>query len=247
MRNYWIKILVGALIIFAVGMIGVTLIRNGMVKVKDVVRGSGPISLPLAFIPFEIGGNKLGTLKRVVLERTSPKQISSVRVEVSLDDSLVAQGLSGCKLAANFDASREQSKGVHIRTGPGHSGTFRCLAGDETDSTLMEFGQAVLQPGDVTLALLLPKDLVNELQTGSFFSDSSETGDSLTDAMEALGDSIAEAQDSKADSLRERNGRLAESLRVVGRRRVDSLKQAALRLADSARAASLKEDASRPR
>jgi hypothetical protein len=247
MRNYWFRILVGALIIFAVGMIGVTLIRNGMGKVSDVVRGSGPISLPLAFIPFEIGGNKLGMVDRVVLERSSPKQISSARVEVKLDDSLVAHGLSECRLAANFDASHEHSKGVHVRTGPDHGGTFRCLAKDETDSTLVEFGKAVLQPGNVTVPLLLPKDLADELHTGNFFSDSSETGDSLTDAMEALGDSIAEAQENKTDSLRERNGRMAESLRVVGRRRVDSLKQAVHGLADSARAASLRENASRPR
>jgi hypothetical protein len=186
-------------------------------------------------------------LDRVVLERSSPKQVSSARVEVKLEDSLVAQGLSECRLVANFDASHEHSKGVHIRTGPDHSGTFRCLTKNETDSTLVEFGQAVLQPGNVTVPLLLPKDLANELHTGSFFSDSAETGDSLTDAMEALGDSIAEAQESKMDSVREQTGHLAESLRVVGRRRVDSLKQAAHGLADSAHAASLRENAARPR
>src|SRR5262249_54790499 len=114
MRNYWFRILVGALAIFVIGMIGVTLVHRGMARVNDVVRGNGPISLPIAFIPFEIGGNKLGKLERVVLERTAPKQISSVRVDVNLEDSLVAQGLSQCKLAANFDASEEHSKGIHI-------------------------------------------------------------------------------------------------------------------------------------
>jgi len=247
MRNYWIRILLGALVIFAIGMVGVTLIRHGVVKVNNVVHGSGPISLPLAFIPFEIGGSRLGMLDRVTLERTAPKQISSVRVEIKLEDSLVAQGLSECKLAANFDASRDGAKGVHIRTEAGVGGTFRCLKGGESDSALVEFGQAILQPGGVTLALLLPKDLVADLQTGNFLSDSAETSDSLTDAMEALGDSIEAAQENKADSVNGRNNRLADSLRVVGRLRIDSLKQAALRLADSARAASLKEDASRPR
>lgn len=247
MRNYWFKILLGALVIFAIGMLGVTLIRHGLVRVNNVVHGSGPISLPLAFIPFEIDGHKLGVLDRVILERTAPKQISSVRIEAKLNDSLVTQGLGACKLAANFDASHEGAKGVHIRTDPGFRGTFRCLKGDVSDSALVEFGQAVLQPGGVTLALLLPKDMVAELKSGSFLSDSSETSDSLSDAMEALGDSIEAAQESKIDSLNERNNRLEDSLRAVGRMRIDSLKQAALRLADSARAASLKENASRPR
>jgi len=247
MRNYWLRILVGALIIFAIGMIGVTLIRHGMGKVNDVVHGTGPISLPIAFIPFEIAGNKLGKLDRVVLERTAPKKISSVRVDVNLADSLVAQGLSDCKLAANFDASEEHSKGIHIRTGKGHEGTFRCLADADSDSTVVEFGQAVLHPGEVTLALYLPKDLVNELQTGSFLSDSSEKADSISEAMEALSDSISEATEAKADSVREENDKLAESLRVVGRKRVDSIKVAALKLADSIKAATLKGNAPRNR
>jgi hypothetical protein len=257
MRNYWIKILVGALGIFCVGMLGVTLVRHGAAKVHNVVSGTGPISLPLAFIPFEIGGTKLGTLSRVVVERSAPKQIASVRIQVDMTDSLVAQGLTGCRLAANFDTSHDGSKGLHITTSEKRGGTFRCLASGETDTSLTEFGTAELVPGDVTLPLLLPKDLVSELQSGSFLSDSAdsaEASDSIAEAMEAVGDSIDAATESKMDSLhaemdslRERNGRMTDSLRAEGRRRLDSLKQAALRLADSAKSASLKGDASRPR
>jgi hypothetical protein len=248
MRNYWLKIMSGALIVFVVGMLGVTLVRHGMNQVSDVVRGTGPISLPIAFIPFEMGGTKLGKLDRVVLERTAPKKISSVRVDVNLEDSLVAQGLSQCKLAANFDASDEEhSKGIHIKTGKGHEGTFRCLSPSEADSTFVEFGQAVLHPGDVSLALFLPRDLVNELQTGNFLSDTSEKADSISEAMEALEDSINDAQEKKEDSLREQNQRLAESLRVAGRKRIDSIKVATLKLADSIKASTLKDNASRPR
>ena len=246
MRNYWLRILVGASVIFVLGMLGVTLVRRGMVRVNDVVHGSGPISLPIAFIPFEIGGNKLGKLDRVILERTAPKKISSVRVDVNLDDALVAQGLSQCKLAANFDTSEKHTKGIHIKTSKGRQGTFRCLGAD-ADSTFVEFGQAVLHPGEVTLPLFLPRELVGDLQTGNFLSDSSETADSISEAMEALGDSISEAQESKADSIQLQNTQLAESLRTVGLKRIDSIKGAALKLADSIKAATLKGNASRPR
>ena len=37
MRNYWLKILLGALGVFAVGMIGVTIVRSGIAKVNSVV------------------------------------------------------------------------------------------------------------------------------------------------------------------------------------------------------------------
>ena len=247
MRSYWIRILIGSLVIFAIGMIGVTLVRHGMVRVNDVVHGSGPISIPLAIIPFEIGGNELGTLDRLVLERTAPKNISSVRVEVKLKDSLVAQGLSGCRLAANFDASHQGSHDLNVEVAKGQSGTFRCLKGDAADTSLVEFGVAVLQPGGVELPLYLPKGMVEDLQRGNFLDDSAEVADSLTDAMEALGDSISEVQERKIDSLNVRNTSLADSLRTVGRHRLDSLKQSALRLADSLKAATLKENASRPR
>jgi hypothetical protein len=246
MRNYWMKILLGALVIFAIGMIGVTLARRGMNRVEDVVHGSGPISIPLAIIPFELNGNKLGTLDRLVLERTAPKKITSVRVEVKLEDSLVAQGLSECRLAANLEASRRGRRDVNVNLDRGPGGMFRCVAADSTDTTLVEFGRAILQPGGVQLPLLLPKELVDELQSGNFFSDSSQASDSIADAMQALGDSIAEATDRKLDSMGARNAALSDSLRLVGRRRIDSLKQAALRLADSAKAASL-ENAPRPR
>ena len=76
MRNYWLRIALGALAIFTVGMIGVTLARQGVGRVRHVVEGSGPISVPLAFIPFHLNGQKLGTVSRVVLLREAPKQIA---------------------------------------------------------------------------------------------------------------------------------------------------------------------------
>ncbi|MEO7985290.1 MAG: hypothetical protein ABI766_02065 [Gemmatimonadales bacterium] len=254
MRNYWVRILVGALVVFALGMIGVTLVRHGMGKVKDVVSGSGPLSIPLAIIPFEIGGNKLGTLDRLVLERTAPKNIASVMIEVKLDDSLVAQGLSGCRLAANLEATHHNGRGVHVNASADREGLFRCLAEGAADSTFVEFGRAVLQPGNVELPLYLPQEMVADLQRGTYFSDSTDVSDSiagamesLSDSLEAMGDSIAAAQERKMDSLGAPNSSFAESLRVVGRRRADSVKLGALRLADSLRAANLKENASRPR
>ena len=42
MRNYWFKILLGALGIFAVGMIGVAIVRSGVAKVNSVVHSDEP-------------------------------------------------------------------------------------------------------------------------------------------------------------------------------------------------------------
>ena len=167
MRSYWMRIALGALAIFTVGMIGRALINHGIGSVKGVVEGSGPLSIPLAFIPFELSGNKLGTFERVTLERTAPRSVSSVRLEVKLADSALARGLEGCRLAANLDKDSNGEHNINIERGRFAEGTFWC-ANDAADTALVEYGQAVFRPGDVTVPLYLPQGLVAELQNIDF-------------------------------------------------------------------------------
>lgn len=159
MRNYWIRIAIGAVAIFTVGMIGVSLARQGVGRVRGVVEGSGPITLPIAFVPFKLDGRRLGSINKVVLHRDAPKQIASVELQVKLSDSLLARGLEGCRLAANFDDERHPPDS-HIRVGPLTRGVFSCLHGTDSIPGSQEFGRAVFQPGDVSVPLLLPNDIV---------------------------------------------------------------------------------------
>jgi hypothetical protein len=199
-----------------------------------VVEGSGPISVPLAFIPFHLNGQKLGTVSRVVLLRETPKQISAVQLEAKVRDSAVARGLAGCRLTANLD--KDQSPGtIHIRTGENTVGVFTCLHAGDSAPGFQEFGQATFQPGGVTVPLLLPDDMVNDLREGHF--DNSGMEDSVTAAAEAQAESIGNAAEARADSITEaasqradsilahRQG-LIDSLRAEGRRRADSVRQA---------------------
>jgi hypothetical protein len=236
MRNYWVRIALGALGVFAVGMIAVTLVRRGLAKVNDVVVGTGPLSIPLAFIPFQLNGNKLGNLERLVLYRETPKKVSSVQLEVKLNDSLLARGLEGCRLAANLDSEGHHGPGIHVRTGGSNKGTFWCSK-EGADSGLVEYGHAVFRPGDVTVPLLLPQSLVDDLRRGDFGgnADSAGIADSISGAVEAHADSIAEAAGRKADSITQQGDRLADSLRAEGQRRADSARVWARRMADSAR------------
>lgn len=237
MRNYWMRIALGALGIFAVGMIAVTLVRRGVAKVNDVVAGSGPISIPLAIIPFQLNGNKLGNLQRLVLYRETPKKVSSVQLEVKLNDALLARGLEGCRLAANLDSEEDHhGPGIRVRTGGWNKGTFWCSK-EGADSGLVEFGHAVFNPGGVTVPLLLRQDLVDDLRKGDFGddSDSSDIADSISEAVEARADSISAAAERTADSITARGDRLADSLRSEGQRRADSARTGAQRMADSAR------------
>lgn len=228
MRHYWMRIALGALAIFIVGMVARALINRGIGGVRGVVEGSGPLSIPLAFIPFRLGGDKLGTLDRVTLQRETPRRITSVRLEVKLSDSMLARGLEGCRLAANLDSDGD-GRGVDIHRGPFADGSFWCAKDDTTDAALVEYGQAVFRPGDVTVPLYLPQDLVDELQNLDF-------GDDTTPPFsEAQADSISEATEVGAESVPAVRERMVDSLRSEGQRRADSARQVLTGIADSTR------------
>ena len=242
MRNYWLRIAFGALAVFTVGMIGVSLARQGVGHVRSVVSGSGPLSFPIPFVTFNLDGQKLGKVSRVVVQRTAPKKISGVQLEIRLNDSVVARGLEGCRLAANFD----DHPGPDSSSGHAHKlskGVFTCLPGDssETPAEFEEFGQAVFQPGGVTVPLLLPTDVVSDLKEGDFDSPGSDSlaqaaedaADSVADLAEARADSIAEAAEHKADSIVAQSRRLVDSLRREGLRRADSARKVVSRMQDS--------------
>ena len=241
MRNYWMRIALGALAIFTVGMIGRALIRRGIGSVKGVVEGSGPLSIPLAFIPFELSGNKLGTFERVTLQRTAPRSVSSVRIEVKLADSTVARGLEGCRLAANLDEDSNGDHNINIEKGRFAEGTFWCADNAGADTALVEYGQAVFRPGDVTVPLYLPQGLVAELQNIDFNEDSTDA--IVEAAVEAAVDStVAAVVESTvaAEQARARIGpvvkpRMLDSLRAEGLRRADSARRELSRMADSTR------------
>jgi hypothetical protein len=242
MRNYWLRIALGALAIFTVGMVGRALINRGIGSVKGVVQGSGPLSIPLAFIPFELSGNKLGTFERVTLERTAPRSVSSVRLEVKLADSALARGLEGCRLAANLDKDENGDHNINLERGRFAEGTFWCADGAATDTALVEYGQAVFRPGNVTVPLYLPPGLVAELQDIDFDEEDS-TDTTAKAAVEAAVDSTIEAVvDSTvaAEQARARIGpalraRMVDSLRAEGIRRADSTRRVVTRMADSTR------------
>ena len=69
MRSYWLRILLGALGIFAIGMIGVTIVRGGHAKMHNVVEGQRPDDHPAGLVPFVLAGERLGNLEHVVLHR----------------------------------------------------------------------------------------------------------------------------------------------------------------------------------
>lgn len=228
MRSYWMRILLGAAAIFAIGMLGVTLYRRGAAKVSEVVAGAGPLSIPLPFVPFELGGNRLGRVERLVVNRDAPKKVSSVELEVKLDDSLVAQGLAGCRLAANLESDSTRPGDVNVHVSRKDRPFFFCAA---DDSSLVEFGTVTLNPGDIEIPLLVPESLADQLQSGMWEGgaapDSAEAiavhAESLAAKAEKLGDSLGRQHAEFAESMAAWGRHLSDSLRAAGKLRSDSI------------------------
>ncbi len=229
MRSYWGRIALGALAIFIVGMVGLTLVRRGIGTVRGVVEGSGPISIPLVFIPFKLDGDKLGSLERVTLRRETPSRVTSVELEVKLSDSVLARGLEGCRLAANLDSNVPGRPSINVHRGPFTEGSFWCAKDDSANVALVEYGHAVFHPGDVTVPLFLPRSVVDNLQNIDFGHDSTPP------VAQAQVDSIMAATELSTDSVNAVRDRMIDSLRSEGRRRGDSARRVARQMVDSAR------------
>lgn len=240
MRNYWMRIALGAIAIFTVGMVARALINRGLGGVRGMVEGSGPLSIPLAFIPFQLGGEKLGTFERVTLQRTTPRSVSSVQLEVKLSDSLLARGLKGCSLAANLENDGNGLEDINIHRGRLSDGNFWCAQDAATDTNLVEYGKAVFRPGEVSVPLYLTRDLVDDLQNLDFGHDSAsvvaEAEAQAEAVMEAAAESAVAAEQAVAAAAPERaraRARMVDSLRAEGLRRADSALQMMTRMADS--------------
>jgi len=244
MRSYWLRILMGAFAVFVIGMLGVALVRRGRSRVESVIASSEPLSIPLPFVPFQLNGSKLGTIERLTINRDAPKKVSSIELQVKMDDSLVAKGLAGCRLAANIEndsskSGRHRDVDVNVHLNRLHERTFFFCT--KSDSGFEELGSATLIPGDVELPLLVPESLAEQLRSGEWGNDADSTdgleerADSIAEAAEAIADSAA-TKAAKAHALSEVRTRLGDSLRAEGLRRADSIVHATKQMADSLKA-----------
>lgn len=220
MRNYWLRIVLGALGIFLLGMLIWTGVRTGRDKVVEVVESDQPITIPLAFVPFTVDGRNLGTLSRVEIQRSSPEQVSAVNFTVKLADSVADEQLATCVLVAKDNLD-------HIN--PGRA--FTCAtAADTAGKDLAPVGQLETQRGGVFVLLARAGTLENL----KFNMHGDAAADSATLRAELMVDSIeaaAESASMAADSMHQ----AADSIRNAAMQQADSARRAAHRMRDSIR------------
>ena len=179
--RYWISICLGALGIFAVGMVVIGMGRRGTDWVDDVAHSATTISIPLVLVPFRLNGNDIGSIKRLNILRENPDQVSGAELLVKLREAAVAPG-ADCALAID-DLDRI-----------GNGATFYCAddATRRTDS-LVPFGKVEFEPEGVTRPLLLPRDVVAEI--------GNRNRHTRAHAPRARAAALAQETESTADSL----------------------------------------------
>ena len=61
----------------------------------EEVDSDDSITVPLAFVPFSLGGERLGNLQHVTIERSSPREVSGVELEVDRTSEARAEEADG--------------------------------------------------------------------------------------------------------------------------------------------------------
>lgn len=181
MRNYWLKIVLGALVIFAAGMVIAKGINKGSEAVHEIAEGAGPISIPLpGFVPFSLDGARLGSVRRITMYRSAPKLPSSFAVSVQLADSIPTDRLASCIIMLDTkDSGSRGSFNINAET------AFRCMTpADTAGRDLVPFGTINLRSRPDSFPVLVPRQVIENLKR-----EAQDSGDG--DSVPAdLGDSI---------------------------------------------------------
>ena len=150
--KYWLRVALGMLVIFAIGAFVVRGVRSG----KAFVNSDRAIDIPMLGASFKLGGERLGKIQRLRIERSSPRSVSGLDLTVALDSNVAVSRFDGCSLAI-IDA-----KNIDKNT------TFVCATpADQARLELVPFGTVILRSGSdsrVDLLLLVPQSVVAELQ-----------------------------------------------------------------------------------
>jgi len=209
MGKYWLKIGLGAAVIFGIGFALISAARG----VHSRIHSDHDIGIPLgafgAYLPFKLDGSKVGTLRSLTIQRSSPKEITGFIVRARVTDSNAFQRLRECHISVT-DATR-----LDERT------TFLCVP---SDSGYQGFGEVRVEyrteDGSTTIVqpLMLTDEEVRKIRSHAADSVAAPLADSLAAQLKAEVRSTARVlrDSARADSLEKQANRI--------RQRVDSLR-----------------------
>jgi hypothetical protein len=168
MRTLWGKVGLGALGIFVAGMLLITIVRDASSAAHTAVMsfldaGAKEITQASAAheLPFRLAGDRLGLIRRVVVERESRGAIPDVKLEVDLSDPRFLTRVTDCNLVPegnDFDFERG----------------FQCESG--ATGEYLHLGSVIFYPGHITRPVMVLQKLESDLRDGDPFQATAEMG-----------------------------------------------------------------------
>lgn len=177
--KYWLKIILGMLAVFAVGMVVATGIKQGNRRVHALIEGTESVTLPMLGAPFMLGDAKLGAIQSMRIERDTPKQVSGFHLKVRLDDPQALETLATCQISLDdFESIDEHSR-------------FICVdPADSVAQDMQQFGTITFQPSGQVHVLLAPAKVRDEMRN-AFVGDATDSVDAAFEGLDAQIDSAA--------------------------------------------------------
>ena len=195
MKNIWLRIGLGAAVIFLIGMVVARVFRAGRDRVVSMVEGDADIPIPLmGVVPFQIGATRLGDLRRMTLLRDAPHHISGVQLVARLGDSATIDPLKDCGFLS-IEGYQQHRAGQDLKINVDGDTRFVCLA---DSAGYASFGTVEVEhtqgKDETTLrrTLILPPEVIAEIQRAMGTRDSFD-GAALEDSIRVMVDSIDRA------------------------------------------------------
>lgn len=174
MRNLWVRIGIGAGLIFAVGMLFITVGRQVKAQVASAIEHGGRVPIPLSMLPMQVDASRIGQIKRLDVSRDA-SGTRTIHVVASVKGEVDQAWLAGCLLQADGD-----------NVG---GGFFSCVpVGADQAASLVEIGSVTFEPGDLTRPIVVRPEVARQVLrhagTGEFnmVSDGQGTRMQVTDA-----------------------------------------------------------------
>jgi hypothetical protein len=165
MRNMWLRIGLGAGVVFLAGMFAISLGRQVKAQVTSAIHDGGRVSVPLALLPFQVGHDKVGSIRQIDVQRNGPSQSKRINIQVRMKEQGWADKYADCLF--KVDA-------------PDAGGLFACIPeGSSEAEGLVQIGEIRMEPGDLTRPLVLSRDKAggwSDQQDGKFNLRASDQG-----------------------------------------------------------------------
>jgi len=142
MNKLWIRIGLGAGLVFASGMFVVTLGRQVKQSVMGTMENGGRFAVPLSILPFEVDNNRVGSIQSVDVQK-SGHRVKRISFVVKLTEADRLASLENCLFGID---------------GPRRDGFFSCIPeGSDEANDYITVGEIRIEPSGLVRPLVLAR------------------------------------------------------------------------------------------